>query len=147
MSHTVSAPILVTGAGGQIGSVSARIVEQLLKHGEQVRAFVRTDDARADRLRGLGAETFVGDLFETCRVIAPRTWELGPVADAILVGDEAMLRGAILNLVDNAIRATAESGTIELSAAAVDGSNIAITVYCRSPISPYLPIINMKQRR
>jgi len=70
MSHTVSAPILVTGAGGQIGSVSAMIVEQLLKHGEQVRAFVRTDDARADRLRGLGAETFVGDLFDPADVVA-----------------------------------------------------------------------------
>lgn len=70
MSHTVSAPILVTGAGGQIGSVSAMIVEQLLKQGEQVRAFVRTDDARADRLRGLGAETFVGDLFDPADVAA-----------------------------------------------------------------------------
>jgi signal transduction histidine kinase len=91
-----------------------------------------------DRLRPepIDLRSFVGDLFETCRVIAPRAWELGPVADAILVGDEAMLRGAILNLVDNAIRATAESGTIELSAAAVDGSNIAITVADSGPGIP-----------
>lgn len=70
MSHAASAPILVTGAGGEVGSVSTMIVEGLLQRGERVRAFVRTDDARAERLRGLGAETFVGDLFDPADVVA-----------------------------------------------------------------------------
>src|SRR6201998_4633312 len=53
---------LITGAGGGMGSVSRRVVEQLLSHGEAVRAMVRRDDSRADALRALGAEVFVGDL-------------------------------------------------------------------------------------
>ena len=53
---------LITGAGGGIGSVSRRVVEQLLGHGEAVRAMVHRDDSRADALRALGAEVFVGDL-------------------------------------------------------------------------------------
>ena len=50
------------GAGGGMGSVSRRVVEQLLGHGEAVRAMVHRDDSRADALRALGAEVFVGDL-------------------------------------------------------------------------------------
>ena len=53
---------LITGAGGGVGSVSRRVVELLLDSGQQVRAMVRRDDDRADRLRELGAEVVVGDL-------------------------------------------------------------------------------------
>ncbi len=53
---------LITGAGGGVGSVSRRVVELLLDHGEHVRAMVRRDDERADQLRALGAEVVVGDL-------------------------------------------------------------------------------------
>jgi uncharacterized protein YbjT (DUF2867 family) len=53
---------LITGAGGGVGGVSRLVVEQLLSHGEAVRAMVHRDDSRADALRGLGAEVIVGDL-------------------------------------------------------------------------------------
>ena len=53
---------LVTGAGGGVGSVSRSVVEELRTHGLPVRAMVRRDDDRADRLRDLGAEVVVGDL-------------------------------------------------------------------------------------
>ncbi|AGB21710.1 putative nucleoside-diphosphate sugar epimerase [Mycobacterium sp. JS623] len=53
---------LITGAGGGIGSVSRRVVQQLLDDGEQVRAMVRRDDERADQLRATGADVIVGDL-------------------------------------------------------------------------------------
>lgn len=56
------APILVTSAGGQTGSVGRTITRGLLKKGLPVRAFVRTDDERAQSLRDMGAEVFVGDL-------------------------------------------------------------------------------------
>jgi uncharacterized protein YbjT (DUF2867 family) len=56
---------LITGAGGGVGSVSRRVVEALIGEGETVRAMVHRDDARADRLRELGAEVVVGDLTET----------------------------------------------------------------------------------
>jgi uncharacterized protein YbjT (DUF2867 family) len=53
---------LVTGAGGGVGSVSRTVVEILLEAGQSVRAMVHHDDARADRLREIGAEVVVGDL-------------------------------------------------------------------------------------
>jgi uncharacterized protein YbjT (DUF2867 family) len=55
-------PILVTGAGGEVGSVSKTIINMLLDKQHSVRAFVRRDDERAEALRGAGAEVFVGDL-------------------------------------------------------------------------------------
>jgi len=51
--------ILVTTANGDTGRP---MVEYLLKSGLQVRAMVRTDDARAQRLRDHGAEVVIGDL-------------------------------------------------------------------------------------
>ena len=53
--------ILVTSAAGRTGSV---VVGELLRAGSSVRAFVRRDDARAQRLREAGAEIFVGNLFD-----------------------------------------------------------------------------------
>jgi uncharacterized protein YbjT (DUF2867 family) len=53
---------LITGAGGGVGGVSPLVVERLTGRGEPVRALVHHDDARADRLRELGAEVVVGDL-------------------------------------------------------------------------------------
>ena len=53
---------LITGAGGGVGSISRRVVAELRRSDQPVRALVRRDDARADGLRGLGAEVVVGDL-------------------------------------------------------------------------------------
>ncbi|MDH4764165.1 NAD(P)H-binding protein [Pseudomonas sp. CBMAI 2609] len=61
-------PILITGAGGEVGSVSGDIARRLLAKGYPVRAFVRTDDERADALRAVGAEVFVGDLLKLADV-------------------------------------------------------------------------------
>ncbi|PON26646.1 nucleoside-diphosphate-sugar epimerase family protein [Trichoderma gamsii] len=56
------APILVTGAAGRVGGVGGRVVELLRKANLPVRALVRQEDERADRLRSLGAEVVVADL-------------------------------------------------------------------------------------
>jgi uncharacterized protein YbjT (DUF2867 family) len=61
---------LVTGAGGGIGSVSPRAVQVLLDAGQPVRAMVRRDDDRADRLRAMGAEVIVGDLTSAGDIVA-----------------------------------------------------------------------------
>jgi NAD(P)H dehydrogenase (quinone) len=55
-------PILVTGAGGRVGSVGHAVVELLRQRGLPVRAFVHHDDERAASLRATGAEVVVGDL-------------------------------------------------------------------------------------
>ncbi len=52
--------ILITSAAGYTGIPTTL---QLLEKGYPVRAFVRTDDYRAKRLRDAGAEIFVGDQF------------------------------------------------------------------------------------
>ena len=53
---------LITGAAGKSGGVSRWVVEMLLDKGEQVRAMVHREDARAQGLRELGAEVVIGDL-------------------------------------------------------------------------------------
>lgn len=63
-------PILITGAGGQVGGVSRVIVDMLLEQGHPVRAFMRRDDERAQSLRDAGAEVVVGDLLNLADVAA-----------------------------------------------------------------------------
>ena len=58
----------------------------------------------------------MGELFATARVLAERRWKLCEVPDVVVVVDGAKLRGALLNLVDNAVKATAAGDAIELGA-------------------------------
>src|SRR5205823_8883938 len=63
-------PILITGAGGQVGGVSRVMVDMLLEQGHPARAFVRRDDERAQSLREAEAEVFLGDLLNIADVTA-----------------------------------------------------------------------------
>jgi len=62
--------ILVTGAAGSVGSTARVAVTILLEQGHRVRAMVRKLDARADKLRDLGAEVVVADMLD---IVAVRT--------------------------------------------------------------------------
>ncbi|KAM0258905.1 hypothetical protein ACHAQJ_003561 [Trichoderma viride] len=62
-------PILVTGAAGRVGGVGGRVVELLRAVNLPVRALVRRDDERAERLRSLGAEVVVADLLKPEEVL------------------------------------------------------------------------------
>jgi uncharacterized protein YbjT (DUF2867 family) len=64
---------LITGAAGKIGGVSRSVVELLLDKGDPVRAMVHREDARAQRLRDLGAEVVVGDLTDPRSVVDAMT--------------------------------------------------------------------------
>src|SRR5205085_2588107 len=64
---------LITGAAGKTGGVSRSVVEMLLDRGESVRAMVYREDARAQRLRDLGAEVVVGDLTNSGDVVDAMT--------------------------------------------------------------------------
>ena len=59
--------VLVTGATGKIGGA---VAAQLLEKGVPTRALVHRDDARSARLRALGAETVVADIFDIQQVQA-----------------------------------------------------------------------------
>ena len=63
-----SAPILVTGAAGQLGAVGRTVAGLLLDKGILVRAMVRREDERAAALRAAGAEVVVGNLLEPADV-------------------------------------------------------------------------------
>jgi uncharacterized protein YbjT (DUF2867 family) len=56
--------VLVIGATGRHGGTGARVVERLQAAGCVVRALVRSDDERAERLRESGVQTLVGDLHD-----------------------------------------------------------------------------------
>jgi NAD(P)H dehydrogenase (quinone) len=60
-------PVLVTGATGKIGGA---VAAQLLEKGVPTRALVHRIDWRADRLRALGAEIVVADMFDIIQVQA-----------------------------------------------------------------------------
>src|ERR1700739_2458604 len=64
---------LITGAAGKSGGVSRWVVEMLLDKGQSVRAMVHREDARAQRLRDLGAEVVVGDLTNSRNVVDAMT--------------------------------------------------------------------------
>jgi uncharacterized protein YbjT (DUF2867 family) len=57
--------VLVTGATGRIGGA---VTAQLLERGVTTRAMVHRDDARSARLRDLGAEVVVADVFDIQQV-------------------------------------------------------------------------------
>ena len=63
-----SAPIVVTGAAGQLGAVGRTVTGLLLDRGLPVRAMVRREDDRAAGLRAAGAEVVIGDLLEPADV-------------------------------------------------------------------------------
>ena len=62
--------VLVTGATGKIGGA---VAAQLLEKGVATRALVHRDDARSARLRDLGAEVVVADMFDIQQVTAAMT--------------------------------------------------------------------------
>jgi NAD(P)H dehydrogenase (quinone) len=59
--------VLVTGATGRIGGA---VAAQLLEMGVPIRAMVHRDDARSARLRSVGAEVVVADMFDIRQVSA-----------------------------------------------------------------------------
>jgi uncharacterized protein YbjT (DUF2867 family) len=59
-----SHPILITGAAGKVGAIGPTVTEMLLRRGLKVRAMVRKEDERSERLRALGAQIVIGDLLD-----------------------------------------------------------------------------------
>lgn len=57
------AGILITGAAGTHGGVGSHLIPQLVAQGAEVRAMVRTMDARAEALKQAGADVVLGDFF------------------------------------------------------------------------------------
>jgi len=62
----------------------------------------------------IDARAFLADLHSACQVLAPRRWLLATIPDVVVSADVAKLRGALLNLVDNAVRVTTPNDTIAI---------------------------------
>jgi len=58
--------------------------------------------------------SFLADVHTAAQTLAPRRWELGAVPDVVVLLDRDKLRGALLNLIDNAIKFTNQQDTIRL---------------------------------
>jgi two-component system, OmpR family, sensor kinase len=79
-------------------------------------------DAEEVDLRSLMA-----DVFDASKALASRKWTLGPVPDVVLNVDRVKLRGALLNLADNAANATGEGDAITLAASANGAVELTVT--------------------
>lgn len=77
--------------------------------------------------------SFLADVVEAGRVLAPRAWQLGSVPDVVVLGDPSKLRGALLNLIDNAATATGPGDEILVTAGAAAQGGLAIAVEDSGP--------------
>jgi two-component system, OmpR family, sensor kinase len=62
----------------------------------------------------IDARSFMADVYSAAQVLAPRQWVLEPIPDIVVSADAPKLRGALLNLIDNAVRVTAPEDTIAI---------------------------------
>jgi signal transduction histidine kinase len=88
--------------------------------------------ARADQpdfleLTDVQLDAFLEDVFLRWSEVAPRTWQLGPIAHGIVRADPEQLRIALDALLENAVKYSDVHDEIELSATA-RGSRVAIEV-------------------
>jgi signal transduction histidine kinase len=67
-------------------------------------------------VEAIDLRSFVADLYATSQVLAERRFLTAPVPDVVVHADEAKLRGAVLNLIDNAVKATVAGDSVGLSA-------------------------------
>ncbi|MHB1527614.1 MAG: sensor histidine kinase [Candidatus Dormibacteria bacterium] len=81
--------------------------------------------------------SFMADLRAAATVLADRNWVLAAVPDAVLLVDQTKLRGVLLNLIDNSVKATQPGDTIKLSAAC-DGNVILGVMDTGRGIAPAL---------
>ena len=77
----------------------------------------------------------LADVAAAAQVLAPRQWQVGAIPDVVLSADLEKLRGALLNLIDNAVKATGPDDTIRLSAT-IEGEFVDIMVDDSGPGIP-----------
>ncbi len=67
-------------------------------------------------LHPVDLRTLMADCDAAAKVLASREFSLGAVPDVVVMIDEEKIRGAILNLMANAVNATSDGGAVRLSA-------------------------------
>lgn len=112
----------------EIGHMKA-MVERLLMLG-------RAMEPDFLEIQPIDLRSFCVDLVDAAQVLAIRRWVLEPVPDVVIDADASKLRGALLNLVDNAVRATQDLDVIRLSVQVEDGGAVVFTVEDSGPGIP-----------
>ena len=105
------------------------LVEQLLMLGHALEPDFLT-------VEPIDLRSFVQDLHDATRVMASRRWQLSDVPDVVLRVDAAKLRGALLNLIDNAVHATSPGGVVALSVRREPDGRTALSVDDNGPGIP-----------
>ena len=72
--------------------------------------------------------SFLDDVATAAQTLAPRRWELRSSPDLVVLIDPEKLRGALLNLVDNAIKATGPEDAIWVGAELGPGGSLSVVV-------------------
>jgi len=85
------------------------LVERLLLLGRSL----ETDFAE---LVPVDLRSMLADVADAAQVLAPRHWVVGAIPDIVVPADLDKLKGAVFNLIDNAVKATEPTDTIRLSA-------------------------------
>jgi signal transduction histidine kinase len=92
-----------------------RLVDDLL-------LLAKAEQTQFLRLKPIALESFVGELWDGARLLAPRRFELGVVPVGTLLADPDRLAQALRNLIGNAIEHTrAGDGLVRLSVECVGG--------------------------
>jgi signal transduction histidine kinase len=97
-----------------------RIIERLL-------LLARSDQPDFVAPEPMDVESFLEDVFLRWAEVAPRAWQLGPLAPGVLHADPEALREALDALLENAVKYSEPPAEIELSSAA-RGSTLVIEV-------------------
>jgi signal transduction histidine kinase len=91
------------------------LIEQLLLLGSALEPDFTT-------MAPVDLRSFMADLAASAEVLGDRGVVLSELPDLVISADEAKLRGALLNLIDNAVKATSDGDTIELGSRHEAGS-------------------------
>ena len=87
----------------------------------------------------LDLRAFAADLVEAAQVLGVRHWRLSDVPDVVVDVDADKLRGAMLNLLDNAVRATTDSDTVAVDVRRGTDGSVVLAVEDSGPGIPPEP--------
>jgi two-component system OmpR family sensor kinase len=130
VSHQLRTPLTVArghlevqGRGGfakpedaEAVAIAVRELDHMHVLLQRLLMFGRAMERDSGRDEAIDLRAYLAALLDSSRVLADREWVVDDVPDVEIVADPEKLRGALLNLVDNAVKATKPGDTIAIGA-------------------------------